>query len=264
MKWPFSRSDRRRSDEGGVQGEREFSSGGSEFHRHDDPNEFRKPDREAVHLDDILRHLEPLLGKLAYVWHEIASNQVHVDVLVFAPRDGRPYWTLVTSGMSDRPMNAPAEFAAYGDFRRAELVMSLPADWPEMQNGAGRSSDTLSPEAEWPIGLLRYLARFPFIYDTWLWQTHTVENGNPPSPYAANTEMMASYLEYPANWPSDFVQMVTNAGANITFIAVVPIYRAELQLKLDRGRDELIARLAAIGATEILDIHRPNVALYNS
>lgn len=42
-------------------------------------------------------------GVLAFVWHELVSDLVHLDVHVAEPTPARPYYTVVTSGMSDRP-----------------------------------------------------------------------------------------------------------------------------------------------------------------
>lgn len=37
------------------------------------------------------------------------SPYVHVDIHIVEPTDERPWTTLVTSGMSERPMHAPPE-----------------------------------------------------------------------------------------------------------------------------------------------------------
>ncbi len=73
-----------------------------------DPSEFVEQDAEAG--ERIGTHIEAYVGSIDGVFHEIASDIVHVDVHHVTPTDQRPYHTLVTSGMSDRPMAAPPGF----------------------------------------------------------------------------------------------------------------------------------------------------------
>jgi hypothetical protein len=58
-----------------------------------------------------------------HLFHELLSDLVHVDIHIVEPTAARNYYTLVTSGMSDRPMAAPEECR---ECRYAELVISLP------------------------------------------------------------------------------------------------------------------------------------------
>ena len=74
-------------------------------------------------LEAISDHIERHIGKIAQVWHEILSDLVHVDVHEIAPTEDRPYWTLVTSGMSDRSMAAPD---GYEEWAFAELMLCVP------------------------------------------------------------------------------------------------------------------------------------------
>ena len=53
------------------------------------------------------------LGPIDKVWHEILSDTVHLDVHHLPPSPGRNYHTLVTTGMSDLPMNAPPQAPDY-------------------------------------------------------------------------------------------------------------------------------------------------------
>jgi len=85
------------------------------------------------------------------VYHEIVSPHVHVDVHVVVPREDRPVYTLVTSGMSQKPM-------ADGSF--AELTITLPPTWP-----APDSPDFATPDASWPYTLLQELAWLPLHAD---------------------------------------------------------------------------------------------------
>ena len=47
--------------------------------------------------------------RIGVVFHEIVSDVVHIDLLHVPPRRERPFHTLVTCGMSVRPMNVPQD-----------------------------------------------------------------------------------------------------------------------------------------------------------
>src|SRR5439155_11079655 len=129
-------------------------------------------------IEAISRHVGRYVGKVEHVFHEIVSDLVHVDVHLIPPQPNREFVTLVTSGMSDRPMTLPpgCDAPAY-----AELLLCLPPDWPLEQ-------EDFKDEAKfWPVRLLKFLARLPHEYDTWLSFGHTVPHGDPPEPFADST-----------------------------------------------------------------------------
>ena len=82
---------------------------------------------QQAFADAIDRHIEAHFGPVEFVYHEMASHLVAVHVYVVAPTEERPYRTLITSGMSELPMTVPEghDISPY-----AELMLSLPADWP--------------------------------------------------------------------------------------------------------------------------------------
>ena len=42
-------------------------------------------------------------------------------------------------------------------------------------------------------------------------------------------------------------------------LALIPLHRAELDLKLEEGIDALVSRLALYNMTEVVDVDRPDV-----
>jgi len=231
--------------------EEERSPGGSRIERHeprDRPIEPAGGDPELI--DALTSHMERHLGEEGDVFHELVSDIVHIDLLRNGPTDEFPFQTVMTCGMSERPMTTPPELP---EWRYGELMLRLPPEWP-MEKAAFEDESHY-----WPLRLLKQLARLPHEYDTWLGYGHTVPNGDPPEPYAPNTELSGAVLLPPVLGPDGF-ERVEAAGRAINVFAVIPLYAGEMDLKLDEGSDELIDRLDAAEASELLDPRRPSVA----
>lgn len=216
----------------------------------DGPKPFEPPDSAAGWCDQITSHVERYIGPSPTVWHEIISSHVHIDVLAVEPDADRPWLTFVTSGMSDRPMTVPAGAEEY---RYAELVILLPPDWPH-------GDESFKDERNyWPMRLLKSLARFPHEYETWLGWGHSVPNGDPPEPYAENTELCGAILLPALRLPEQFFELAVHDDKVIHFFALYPLYREEMDFKIRHGSEELIERFEKHGTTDVVDLRRPNV-----
>jgi len=64
----------------------------------------------------------------------------------------------------------------------------------------------------------------------------------------------------PATTPDAFDRLVIRPEKAINFYAVVPLYKKEMDLKLAKGTEALLARFVEHGVTEVLDVSRRNVA----
>ena len=87
------------------------------------PESAREVTNSGKYRDDIIAHLERYFGPTAGIIEEIRSEWVKVDLIVVPPTSARPFWMLVTSGMSDRPMTLP-DLEKPDDWRFAELRLS--------------------------------------------------------------------------------------------------------------------------------------------
>jgi hypothetical protein len=237
----------------------ETSESGSPIYRYEmhdrSLQDFVPPDQDEEALSRIDQHLERYLdyGDNGWVFHELISDIVHVDVHIIPPTDSRNYFVLVTSGMSDRPMNTPPE-AKHLSY--AELLMCLPPSWPL----AIQRADLLSDEEKyWPIRTLKFLARFPHEYNTWFGPGHTIPNGDPPAPLAENTKLCCVLLVRPILFGEDFAQLEVNDDKTVSFLSLIPIYKEEMDFKLKRGTSALLERFRENGITELLDLERKNV-----
>lgn len=197
----------------------------------------------------IERHIEAHFGPISFVWHELASDLVHIDVHVVEPTGDRPWVTLVTSGMSDLPMTVPtrADVSPY-----AELTMCLPADWPLSQEAFG------DERAYWPIRLLKTVARLPHEYRTWIGEWHSVPNGDPAQPYAPELPFVATVVTPMVRCAPEARTITTDGGRQISLLALVPLHPAEIDLKLTLGTDALLEALDRAAVNEVFDPGRPS------
>jgi hypothetical protein len=230
------------------------------FRHRDDGYEFEGPQYAGLHLEEIEAFLGGFLGEQAGVFHEIISDKVHLDILMFPPNEKRSNWTFVTSGMSDLPMNVPEDIEPRSDFELAELAIALPSDWFVRRPDGMIADEELSmPEKYWPIGLLKFIARLPHHFGSWVWESHTfVADGTPPEPYDSSTKMSGSILLPMIGWPEGKHLLTTSDGKKINFFSVVPLHADELTLKLNKGVEALANALDAAGVTDVLDAARPS------
>jgi Suppressor of fused protein (SUFU) len=196
-------------------------------------------------------HISRRFGEVDFVYHEILSDLVHVDVHHIPPAASRPWHTLVTTGMSDRPMVVPEGLE---QCRYAELVITLPVDWP-------LTEQALEDERNyWPIRLLKTLARFPHEYDTYLWWGHTVDHGDPAEAYHHSVPFRTACLGFPTTVESQYVTARCSDDKVVTFFAVYPLFDEEVQLKMRAGAEELFRRFEKAAITEMVNPGRRNVA----
>jgi hypothetical protein len=228
----------------------EYSAGGIPIHRY----KARERDFDLAFGDEetlqaIDGHIARHVGPVGNVFHELLSDLIHVDIHIVEPTPQRNYFTLITSGMSDRPMAAPE---AARDCQYAELMLCLPLDWPLQACTEGES------EYYWPLYWLKLLARLPHEYNTWLWEGHTIPNRDPAQPFASYTRMCCMMLARPALFGSDFHTLRVHPTRTIHFFGLVPLYREEMDFKLRHGTDKLQEGLHRAGVTELLNVRRVN------
>lgn len=181
-------------------------------------------------------HIKQHFGKFDNVFHEIVSPDIHVDICVVPPSENRDYYTLVTMGMGAHQMDVPDELSEY-KLERAELVIAVPDNW---------KFDDKSMNDErwyWPIRLLKSLARLPIECDTWLGNGHTIDN---VEPFAENTELSGSMLISPQGTDEGSEVCILPDGEEVNFYQVIPLYRNELDYKLEHDADELLEKMTGI------------------
>ena len=188
-------------------------------------------------------HIVRTLGGTAGVLRDVAADDAaggrRVHIYHLAADEARPFQVLVTSGMGE---TVQAEAAA-----RTELVLLLPPQWPVQAD---------DPAAAWPLQALHLMAR----------QLAGVQGGNvirlddgatlPGTPFAG-------FLFYPPqiSLPPDFLHLSLPDGREVSFLALVPLYPAEIALLAEEdGMTRLFAGFSRHHVTECVDVARPDCA----
>lgn len=230
---------------------KEQSESGDPIYRHAArESEWTAPQHHGENLEAIEAHVEKHIGKIETVFHEVASDLIHLDVLFVPATPERPYHVLATCGVSEEPMRVPEGMEAY---RRVELLIALPPSWPLTQ-------ESFKSEANyWPVRWLKMVGRLPHEHKTWIGWGHTVPNSDPPE-RIADTEFVGVMLTPPYAFPNEFFQIKPESGDPISFYMLTPLFREEMDMKLSKGADEIEERFEKRGIGFVLDTQRANVA----
>lgn len=226
----------------------------------DDDNRAWEPVTESGKcLEEMTEYMDeifPCQKEKPFVFHEIVSDIVHIDVNIIPPDNGRDYYVLWTSGMSDLPMTLPDGDYDKADYERAELFQFLPKDWK-----FGEADVSAGEEYYWPIRWLKYLARFPHEYKTWLGTGHTLPNGEDYAPLGEGTKMGGFFflpvISLGENYPG-VDPLICNDGTKINFLWAIPMYKEEIEYKLEEGFEAMLDLLTEVNFPRVLDPKRPN------
>ncbi|OUP18756.1 hypothetical protein B5F29_10760 [Lachnoclostridium sp. An196] len=220
------------------------SSDGDPDDDDDDPDGEAPEDEESgvpevyteEEMEAIEGHIQQYFGEFENVFHELSSPDIHVDICVVPPSKERNYYTLVTMGMGAHRMNVPEELAEY-KLERAELAIALPGNWKL------KREDLKNERWYWPIRLLKTLARLPIASDTWLGFGHTMDN---EEDFAKGTKLCAAMLTGPQDTEDGSEVCILPGGEEVNFYQVIPLYREELEYKMEHDADALLDKMDGI------------------
>jgi hypothetical protein len=218
-------------------------------------------------LPQISRHIERTIGPSPMVFHEVVSGDIELDLHVVPPQPGaasrlfptgRNFYTIVTSGLSTRPMKMSASPDADERTAYAELMITLPADWPGLfRDGTMSPEAMVEEENAWPIRWLKLLAHLAHEQDVFLGagNTYAGEAGG----IAGNTQL-AGVLTAPSVLHPKSARLPVHDDLVIAFLALWPVYPEELALAQCEDGPALLQRLHHAGITDLVDLRRENVA----
>lgn len=196
-------------------------------------------------------HVETHIGTIAATFKREESDST-IDLLWLPPADKRPYHTLITNGLSDRPMDVPDDHQRTRR-ERAELMIMLPPDWR-------LSPQNLHSErGYWPIVWLSMLADFAQSKGNWISIGNLFPNGNPMTPIADTPFSGIAILPPFINYSQEFGIYHSKDGTRINIYCLMPLYAGEIELLNREGLEALLARFDANHITsEIADPKRPD------
>lgn len=221
----------------------ESTPGGSEVIQYD-MDEFRDvielDQRSELLMEQRERIYREVFGECDTVNHEIIPRDPHIDVYHFPPVGDRNYHTLVTGGMSNRPMTLPRGVGR--ECARAEMAAYVP---------------DLCPHA---VEALRLFARFAHDFRTWLWFYHTVPNGNPPQPFVDGSDLNTALFVQSFYKPdAELAQRYQIDGDPVNLLCLLPITQDECEHKLQLGAESLLERFDAAKLPIVIDWKRASV-----
>lgn len=234
----------------------QVSPGGSPIYRYETPQDqgWHPPEAYGTYAEEITAHFEALFpGRESFVFHELVSDLVHIDVNIMRPTAEKNYYVLFTTGMSDLPMTLPDELADHKELKYAEVFLFLPGGWD--LGKTGDLGNDLPYSSYWPIHMLKFLARFPHEYKTWLAWGHTMPNGPDYAPFCDGLGFGGVVLDH----LNGLEGLDAKDGAHISFLFAIPAYKEEIEYKLKYGMEALSKRFTEGQLPLVLDVHRPNL-----
>lgn len=210
------------------------------------------PGPDEAHREALLAHLTGFLGQEYVVATERADDGIPLEFAVFAPSEQIPHPTLVTLGMSQRPMASPGGEQEV----RLELLIGLPAGWPGIDPPAPELLE--DPANSWPLRLLTDTARIPSTDGSFLDWGHSITNNG--ERYDDSAPFTGALIGPPYGYPPQLMNASTPAGG-VQILAVLPATAQELAAKVSvpSGGDMVLGRLAQAGVTAVLDPSRESV-----
>lgn len=202
-------------------------------------------------MEKVSAYIEQQYGKSDLVGHELASPDIHCDIVIVPPTDEQPYYKLVTMGAGAYKMNVPSELKSEV-CDRAEYVIFLPKDW---------NIQSSKEEDYWPIRMLKTIARLPLRSEDLLCYTHSVNLTDDGSPLAENTQFNSCVLLVSVGKDNQVVKplKLSLLGKKVAFYQLYPLYQEELDYKLEHSFDELIDIIDDKDIENlVINIHRKN------
>jgi len=181
------------------------------------------------------RHYRRYFGPLTQnVMHSTDLKRVHVDIYQFEPTAKRPYWTLITGGMSDEPQ-------------------PLPTDCPEHISPRAEIMMYVSKPAGWMFSVLKGLAEMPFDDNTYIHWWHTIPNG---MPMTATPSSLTSYFFLPPYFEAKRFGGLKLGGDAVDFLWMIPITEAEREFAMEHGSQALEDKLEEAEMSQVVDESR--------
>lgn len=213
--------------------------------------DFRDKHQFTNHYELVGKHIDNhFKDSDINVFHEIPTLDIHLDVYHIRPKNSA-FEVLLTSGMSSIAMNV-SEIQKDSDlYKFAELMVLIPKG---IDFGKMYPSGT---KYDWIISMLKQSAKFPHFYDTWIGVGHTIQADEEMKPYSDDTDYRGCLVLPTMTFPKDF-QKINSPYGTINIYGLFPLYKEELEFKIQNGFNEFITFPIKNNTEEIIDLHRTN------
>lgn len=231
------------------------TEGGSHIYHYQEKEQegWRAPEAYGSYAEEISDYFSKLFpGRETFVFHELISDLVHIDVNIMRPTEDADFYVVYTTGMSDLPMSLPEGYEDREDMKYAEIFAFMPPTW---KPGGELNLNDIPDSEAWMIHLIKYLARFPHEYDTWLGDGHTIPNGPNYTPITEGTAMGGVVLK---QLGKSLECIETDDGKRINLLMLIPAYQEEIEYKLKYGMHKLDEIYAEKNLPMVIDLQRPN------
>jgi len=183
------------------------------------------------------KHYRKFLGPMSdKVMHSTNVHQVHVDIYQFEPSPKRPYWTLITGGMSDKRQNVP--------------------DGVDWASGRSEVLAYVKEPYERIFAVLKLLAEMPFEEDSYMHWFHTISVGEPVT--ARQTELTCAFL-LPPFFEKPKFDTLRIGGDKVDFLMMVPITMQERHYAKKNGGQALLEVLEEADFGPVVDENRKSL-----
>jgi hypothetical protein len=159
--------------------------------------------------------------------------------------------------MSTLKMNVSDTVEDPKDLEFAELMMLIPKDIEFDQIYTGKNKN------DWIITILKRSAKFPHFYNTWLEIGHSIQAKEDMSPYSNDTNFVGALILPSVTFDEKFTKIHKN-GRTINIYSVFPLYKNELEFKIEHGYNKFLDLLIEANGNEVLDANRKNLILKKS
>lgn len=178
-------------------------------------------------------HYTSYLGSIDQeIMHSTDVKIVHVDIYTFSPSRDRPFYTLITGGMSDVRQNIPSD----SDLAtRAEIMLYAHEPKP------------------WMYSVLKGLAEMPSDDNTFLSYRHTVPNG---MPMTAEPSLLTGFFFLSPELEADDFSPMTVDNDLTDILLMIPITDDERRYAIHHDVDSLL-EIFQEHLDPVIEEHRP-------
>ena len=170
-----------------------------------------------------------------------------VPLLVLDLELKSPVTVIVTNGLSDYKMPVPEKWEGR---EYNELYFCLPSYW--------EWEDLNNPNTNWVFEWIQRLCKYVVENETWFGHGHTMPCGKEMKPLSNTMKQNHFFLSDPMLLVDEMAPVVVD-GKTINFLAIIPIFKDEMDYKQHKSTFKFVQKMDNAGTTEKLDDFRSSV-----